>query len=268
MASDDPALRALLAAHPAVLMVAHDRRLEVAYLAPSHEADVHELIAEVAAACGVPAEELGCVPVVNLNELGDRGWLFMDNWEESHDALIAWHSSSARTGPARIRTVRDTVALPPGAVQPITLASRAFDELRFVSTHTHERVRCCAVDMPALTLKLHVVERDDARALRLSAYLPVAPLEATAAEFDCALARISARLPGLWFEEAGHFRHVVLRWVLECDPYTTTQAWVSEAMRAFLDTAHALGVPLSRVALGDAGAEAVDAALEEVRAGA
>jgi hypothetical protein len=262
------ALRALLAAHPAVLTVAHDRRLEVAYLAPSHEADVHELIAEIAAACGVPAEELGCVPVVNLNELGDRGWLFMDNWEESHDALIAWHAASARTGPARIRAVRDTVALPPGAVRPITLLSRTFDALGFRSTHTIDGVRVTRVVMPTLALGLHVAEAYDARALHYSATFPVAPLDWAMPEYDLAVLRIRARMPMVSFGLVGDFHHVVMHWRLECDPYTTTQDWVTGATHTFLDTAHALGVPLARIALGDARAEAVDAALEEVGAGA
>ena len=258
------AVRQLLAAHPAVLSVARDRRLEAAYFADDRAGDAHELAAEIRRVLpGGSALRKRCVVLQDADHLPVETWLTV---KRSGDKALpcATHADAAPARVARRRVIREATALEPVATRSIHLAQRAL--ARFGWPDLSARATSCyaLVTGPALVTPLSVVELEDGRLLGMTVWLPVLASAATTDALAAAIARLNELFTWCCVRYEPGERGVRVQRAFEAPLEGTTVDVVANQLDLMLHFANTVGVALARVALGHATTTEVEASAEEL----
>lgn len=256
------AVRHLLAAHPAVLSVARDRRLEAAYFADDRAGDAHELAAEILRA--LPrGSALGsrCVVLHDAGDLPAAPWLTVQRADHTTPPS-ATHAAAAPARIARRRVIREVTALDPVATRAIHLAQLALARFRWPDLSTRTTSCYAVISGPAFVTPLSVVELEDGRMLGMTVWLPVLASAATTDALADAIARLNELFTWCWVRYEPSERDLRVQRTFEAPIVGTTVDVVANQLDLMLHFANTVGVALARVALGHATTAEVEASAE------
>lgn len=266
------ALQDVIKRHPAVRFVAHDAVMDAAYVDPSHEDDLHERVAEVRGYLPrANANALHSAIITDLAQPGQYGWFSLQTRAKVPEAVVAkalgaraydagdcdltaliTHVAGRRRAPAQLRPVENAPLR-----RPLALARAALPRLDVAPGSEGPTYLNGVVVMPRITVTFVVEEEHNASALRMAVVLPIPPDEHSRIAFAAALARWRARWPSLMTGTTSTFGNPTLQFVMlnmrEASVYPVEQNLI-----ALFHIANAVGIPLTRIALGDAQAGAVE----------